>query len=309
LGGGAYKKTFAMDNINLSLEQLGRLTGKTPDELQTSLFVDGEEGKVLAEDAEAKLSTFFSSKFKSVGDDFHKKGFKQAWEKIGEITSKDPDFDPKGRQGEELLSAYIQFKAEQAAKRASTLSEEDLEKNPLVSSFLEKRTQAQRQKVEELKSQFEREKGEFLTQTKRTIARSKLVEAIPPGSLGDDQDEAKRRLAVLFELLDNRLDFVVIEGGETKLVDPKTHEPLTDAELNPVRYSDWVQTFNPFPSQTQTPGRQTPGAKTSQPGISGDIRVTSKEDYERQLAKAGTRQERAAVNNAYADFLLKNSRK
>lgn len=298
-----------MDNIQISLEQLGRLTGKTPDELQTSLFVDKEGEKVLADNADAVLSDLFSGKFKSVGDDFHKKGYKQAWEKV-QALAHDDGFDPQGRQGEDLLNAFIEYKATQAAKKASTLTDEDLENNPLVKGFVEKRMQGQRAKVEELKAQFEQEKAALQRQTKRTIARTKLLESLPPEALGSDPTEKERRLAVLFELLDNRLDFIRLEDGVPKLVDPKTQEPLTDQELNPVRYADWIQSFNPYPVTAGTGGgAKSPGAKTTQqPGTSGDFKVTSKDDYERQLGRANTPGERAAINSAYADFLAKNSK-
>lgn len=303
----AYKQITVMDNIQISLEQLGRLTGKTPDELQTSLFVDKEGEKVLADNADAVLSDLFSGKFKAVGDDFHKKGYKAAWEKVQALAHED-GFDPQGRQGEDLLNAFVEFKATQAAKKAATISDDDLENNPLVKGFVEKRLQGQRAKVEELKAQFEQEKAALQRQTKRTIARTKLIESLPTEALGSDPQERERRLAVLFELLDNRLDFIRLEDGSPKLVDPKTQEPLTDQELNPVRYGDWIQSFNPFPvTAGGGGGPKTPGAKTStQAGTSGDIRVTSKDDYDRQLAKATTPQERAAINSAYADYLSKN---
>lgn len=295
------------ETIQISLEQLGRLTGKTPDELGSSLFENNEEGeKVLKSDATDTLSTLFTGKFQAVGNDFHKKGTKETWGKIESwVKSQDGDFDAKGRQGEDLLESFISYKAAKAAQSASKLTEEDLEKNELVKAFVERRTTKARETIEEFKQQLEAEKSRFQTSTKRSIARSKLLEALPAGTLGDG-DERDVRLSVLYELLENRLDFIQMENGViTGLVDPKTNEPITDKELNPVRFDDWVQSFSPYKAPDRSAAARTPGGKTSHPGTSGDVRVTSKEDYERQLAKAKP-EDRPALHNAYADFLEKN---
>lgn len=297
-----------MDKIQISLEQLARLTGKTPDELGNSLFVENEGEKVPTDDAEERLSQMFSGKFKAVGDDFHKKGFKDAWGQVGEFVSQDQDFDPKGAQGRDLLDAYVKFRSEKAAKSAGNFSKEDLENNELVKAFVNERTQSAKQKLEEYKKQLEEEKTAFYGQTKRTIARTKLLESLPVGILGDDQKERDRRLGVLFELLDNRLNYIDLEEGAPKLIDPSTKEPLTDGELNPVRFSDWVQGFNPFPPIQSGGVQRSPGAKTSQPGISGEVRVISKDDYLKQLSKASNASERSAINTAYADYLEKNGK-
>lgn len=295
-----------MENVTLSIEQYGRLTGKTRDQIVKELFEKGEEG-TLTQKATATevISSHFTDKFKAVGDDFHKKGVKEAWDQVKGALLAEQDFDPGDLTGKDLLGAYGSFKAKVAAKNASTLSKEELEKNELVRAYVEEHTQKAREALKAFKEEAERTAASQKTKVKKIYAKQLLLENLPQWE-GIDKEERQRRVSVLSELLGNRLDYLDFDddGTKPKLKDPKTGEVLVDKELNPLPYSSWLESFNPYPASTRKP--ETPAPGTSKPGTSGDFRVTSKEDFERQLAKAATPDERARVNSAYADFLEKN---
>lgn len=297
-----------MDKVLISLEQLARLTGKDAKGLGESLFEKTGESEVQRSDAEKTIGDLFQVKFKSLVDEHRKRGERETWEKVEGLTKEmDAEFTPTEGQGIETLKTFVARQKEKAAKTAGTLSEADLEKNELVKGYVTKHTAKAKELLDQTKAELERLKGEYSTNEKRTIARSKLLATIPAETFqGDDETERTRKINVLYELLDNRLSNLELTEGKDFRVLKKPGEVWTDDSLNPIGYEAFIQTFNPFPAKAGGSGNGSPGGQTSVTGTSGNIKVISKADYDKQIAAAKTADERAAINGAYSDFLVKS---
>jgi hypothetical protein len=296
-------------DVSISIEQLGRFIGKDPVELGETLFEKDGENPKQKEGAGKIINELFNAKFKSLVDEHHRRGVRETWEKVEKYAKdSDPEFDPKGGQGIDLLTGYVESQKSKAAKGAGTLSEEDLEKNPLVTALISKHTAKAKTLLDERAKELERLKGEYSNNSKRAVARAKLVAALPPDLFaGDDETEQTRKKDILFELLEHRLqNLELTDDGKDVKIFRKPGEVWTDDSLNPIQYGEFLRTFNPYTPKPGNNGKGSPGANTSIVGQSGTIKVASKQDYDSLISTAKTSEERAAVNGAYADFLAKS---
>ena len=282
--------------VEISLEDLARLTGKTALELKSEIFDgEGEESK-QRENAVQAIEAAFSRKFSAIKDENHGKGLRKAMEQVEKwVKQQSPDIDTS-LQGEELLNAWAATLQKSEGGKGHKVTAEELESNDIARQWLES-------KVKALKEANER-KISALTEQLTTAQQKALRDRVQREALaqldsakwiaGDDEDTRRKRTDAIFRLIE--YGHIREDESGNLIVTDESGNPRKDATFNSVSFSDYVRDINPFGFHKFDPGKNSPSPDPAgSTGGKGKTGIVIRDQAHYNELKAKNNQERDPV--------------
>ena len=192
----------------------------------TAALKDGD--KWIADEAMAeKISEVLSERFAAATSTNRKAGQKEINDKIKRFVKRQGFEIPEGLQGEELLSAYNEWKEEELSKVGSDgktpgeMSKEELSKLPIVRSLIKEREDFVQKKFEADKADLEKRVEIAEMTRKRTLVNKTMAKLLDDAkiNLGDDPATREARIA----LIEARIPY-----GKIKTTDDDNVQMLDD---------------------------------------------------------------------------------
>jgi hypothetical protein len=249
-----------------------------------------ENGEFLAEaDLAAKVQESVSARVIETQKAQHGKGLSDYEKKIARIAREKGFDNPDGLKGEELMSAMLDWQAEQAATNGSGEPSADAAKLQAERDKLAKQVEKLQAANETLKGEYE---GYKKTATRETIRAAALAEIARVADekrfvLGDATERAKR-LNSLAKLADLDSFGKNAAGKLVKLNEDGTI--YTDEFGKEVPFETHLEEVNPFGVHNQDPNRggANPNSREGQGGNNGNgsIRFETEADYTKAMAGA-----------------------
>ena len=284
---------------------LSKLTAIDKEDLEKRLTTnskkDGDNVVLDRATVEKELETAFSAKFGSISDAQHKRGLREKGEEFekhvtGLIGSKT---DSKGVAIIADLVSHVESKASEGKGEKPTLTEKDIESNPLVRDYLKgelsKRTEAMKTQYGETISELETKVSGYKQKETMSVKEAQLLADLKEkkAALWDEKGNLiQKRWDTVKELYHNRKTAII--DGKVVPVDEKGEQLQDTATYNPITHSEFVAGLNPFGFHEHDPskGSASPNSQHSNtPPSTSKNKFKSKAEYMSFITDASKSQE------------------
>lgn len=293
--------------LTITGEVLSKLAGKSIDELQAILQT--EEGELKEDAAEIFLRTTLD-KFKGISKDQYLRGKREKGEQAESAIK--PLFEKfsitEFETFEEGIS-QLSEKIKEAPPKGDTskLDKDKMRKLPQFQELLNEALEAKNSEIADWKGKYEQYTSQVESEKFQNTVVQHFLEVLESEGVNarfTGESQKDKLSDVMFHLKAMGLSIFGTDSDGKPIPVDSDGNPLRDDASNPIPFDKFVKTNWKLGFDTVEPGRKFPSFNKGDKGGGSSIKITSEEDFERQMDAAGPdHKKRSEIRQAWAEHL------
>lgn len=285
-----------MDKLEISIDYLAKLAGKSKDDFLTSIR---DESGELNENYQSIVEDSIHKKVLDIREGQRKRGFKEGRKEI-ESFLKTQQIEEYSDISEALTQLQEKFsQSGSKSEGGSNLSLAEIQQLPEVQEWFSSEVKALQDAKAELETGLKQAKNEFHSYKVSSVAKQKAFNALEKAkAVGLNSESIGLYLKALGT---SNLD--ISQDGNVTVLD-QDGQPLKDEYHNPIAFEDYMVSNWKFGFSEVPNGSGSPNHKKS--GANGKSKIVFRDEahFNDELKKAGTDNKRIAeLTAAFADQL------